>query len=201
MRGHENICSPRVYSTTATGLTDADGVKTVAAAPIALTTYSGAALNGAVQTAGFNFPRFVTITTAVNAATYNTTDAILITGTRSGVVTTATVTPTNAAGGETLTTTTPFDTVTSVRVPAQLQAAGGISIGVIDMGCRCEVNAGALGGEIPYREVKVNGAGDLLVRFYDGTTETIPCLAGDRESILVHRIYGTSTATPIVVYE
>ena len=200
MRGTETHSAPVAYATTAAGLTDADGVKTVAAAPIAATTYAGAALNGAVQAAGFEFPRYVTVTSTANAATYNTTDPIVVTGTRSGITFTAALQLTNAGGGETITSTIPFENVTSIAVPAQLQAAGGLAFGVVDMGCPLAAPAGVAGDPIPFRSVKVNGAGNLVVGWADGSTTTIPCLAGDREPVLAHRIYGTSTATPIVAY-
>jgi hypothetical protein len=202
MRGTETHSSPKVVSTTAAGLTDADGIKASIVTAVVASNYVGAALDGAVQAAGFGFPRYPTVASTANAATYNTTDPIVVTGTRSGVVSAVSLMLTAAGGGETITGATPLDTVTAIDVPAQLLAAvGAFTFGVVDMGCRCEVNAGALGQEIPYREVKVGGAGNLVVGFGDATTCTIPCVADEREPILVHRIYGTSTTTPITVYE
>lgn len=200
MRGTELHSSPRCYSSTAAGLTDADGIKTNEAAPIALTTYSGAQLNGAVQADGFMFPRYPTVLTALSAATYNTTDPIVVTGTRGGVVCTVELLLTDANGDETIIGTTPLETVTSIAVPAQLLAAGGLSFGVVDLGPFPVVLGGAIVGDAPYRAAKAAAAGTLVFGFPDGTTDTTTCIAGAVENVLFTRLYGTSSATPITVY-
>jgi hypothetical protein len=200
MRGYELHSSPRPYTTTAAALTDAVGIKTDAAAPVALTVYNGAALNGAVHAAGFVFPRYPTVLTAVSAATYNTTDPILVLGTRGGVAVTVPLLLTAAGGGETITGTTPLETITSITVPIQLQAAGGLSFGVVDMGPFPQVLAGVIGEDMPYRRAKATAAGTLVFGFDDGTTDSTTCVAGGIEDVLFYRLYGTSTATPITVY-
>lgn len=200
MRGFELNSSPRSYSTTAAGLTDADGIKTNAVCPIADTVYNGAALNGAVQAAGFSFPRYPTVVTIANPATYNTTDPIAVTGTRGGVVVTVSLQLTAAGGGETIAGNTPLETVTSIAVPAQLLAAGGLAFGVVDMGPTAIVSAGVVEKSVPYRRVKAAGAGTLVLGYEDGGTDTTMCVAGQIEDVLAMRIYGTSTATPITAY-
>jgi len=200
MRGNELHSSPRCYSSTAAGLTDTDGIKTVEQAPIALTTYSGAQLNGAVQVAGFEFPRYPSVTTTANAATYNTTDPIVVTGTRSGIVCTVDLLPLADGGGETIVGTAPLETVTSITVPAQLQAAGGLAFGVSGLGPFARVLGGAIVGNQPYRRAKAGSAGTLVLGFDDGTTDTTTCIAGAVEDVLFTSIGATSTATPITVY-
>jgi hypothetical protein len=188
--------SPRAYTSTAAGMTDADGIVTLLATQAVASVVNGAGLNGAVQAAGFQFPRYITVTTTVDAATYNTAEPIVVTGTRGGAVATVSLTLTAAGGGETITSATPLDSVTSIAIPAQLGAAGEFTFGVVDMGCPFDAN----GGETPFREVKVNGDGNLVVQFLDGSVVTVPCLTGDHETFIVRRIYGTSTCTPIVAY-
>lgn len=200
MRGTELHSSPRCYSSTAALLTDTDGIKTAEQAPIALTTYSGVDLNGAVHVAGFYFPRYPSVTTTASAATYNTTDPIVVTGTRGGIVCTVELLPTAAGGNETIVGTTPLETVTSIAVPAQLQAAGGLAFGVSGLGPFAEIVAGAIVGNEPYREAKAGGAGTLVLIFPDGTTDSPTCIAGEREPVLFEGIGATSTATPITVY-
>lgn len=200
MRGFELHSSPRTYTSTAALLTDTDGIKTAAAAPIAVTNYTGAALNGAVQAAGFVFPRYPTVTTTANAATYNTTDPILVTGTRGGVVVIVSLLLTAAGGGQTITGTTPLETVTNIRVPAQLQAAGGLAFGVVDLGPFADVKVNAVVGDVPYRAVKAGGVGTLVLGYADGGIDTLTCVEGAVEPVLAYRVYATSTATPITVY-
>lgn len=116
---------------------DADGVKTAAATPVALTRYAGAALDGAAITAGaFNggVPRAINVTTGAAVATYNTTDPILIEGVewRTGKAIVGQLLLTAANGGETIVGHTMFspDHPITIVVPAQLLAGGTLEFGV-----------------------------------------------------------------------
>lgn len=193
--------SPRSITTTAAGLDDADGiVLALGATPVVLTNLTGAALDGAVQADGFGFPRYIVVVAAASAATYNTTDPILVTGTRGGLVTTVSLLLTAAGGDETIVSDNPLETVTNIRIPAQLGAGGDFTFGVTDLGPQLEVRAGVAGRDLPYRRVKAGGIGDLVLGYGDGTTDIVTCVAGAVEDVYAYRVYATSTATPITVY-
>lgn len=200
MRGTELHSSPRCYTSTAALLTDTDGIKTNEVCPVAPTTYSGVALAGAVHVDGFYFPRYPSVTTAASAATYNTTDPIVVTGTRGGVVATVSLLLTDAGGDETIVGTTPLETVTSIAVPAQLQAAGGLSFGVWGIGPFARILGGVIVGNEPYRRAKACGAGTLIFIFDDASIDTTTCIAGAVERVLFAGISASSSADPITVY-
>lgn len=200
MRGTELHSSPRCYTSTAALLTDTDGIKTDQAGALIPQSFSGAALNGAVHVAGFYFPRYPSVTSTANAATYNTTDPIVVTGTRGGVVATVSLLLTAAGGNETIVGTTPLETIASIAVPAQLQAAGGLSFGVWGIGPFARVLGGAIVGNEPYRAAKACADGTLIFIFPDASIDTTTCIAGAVEKVLFDGISASSTATPITVY-
>ena len=200
MRGTELHSSPRCYTSTAALLTDTDGIKTDQAGALIPQSFSGAALDGTVHADGFYFPRYPSVTTAASVATYNTIDPIVVTGTRGGVVATVSLLLTDAGGDETIVGTTPLETVTSIAVPAQLQAAGGLSFGVSGIGPFAKVLAGAIVGNEPYRAAKACAAGTLVMIFPDATTDTTTCIAGAVEKVLFDGISASSTAGEITVY-
>jgi len=174
-------------------LGDTDGLKTAIATNVAAQSYSGAALNGALANPGpatLIVPMFVSVTTSVNAATYNTTDPILVTGTAfDGTVTTVSLTLTAAGGGETITSTLPLATVTTIATPAQLGGGGQFTFGV--------GNARFLE---PPRGVRAGAAGNLVLVDDLSVTDNHPCQLAEVPRVFVHQIGSGSTCFPITVY-
>jgi hypothetical protein len=109
---------------------DADAIITSFATTTSPDTRSGAELNGIIGAGEMDPPRGITISTTSDAATYNTTDPIVITGTFQGAVQTAEITLTQANGNETIETGKTFSTITSVAFPAQLTTNGAFTVGV-----------------------------------------------------------------------
>lgn len=122
------------YTFASADLSDANGVKTSAATVAAPTTYLPAVMDGAGITLGSlnKTARTVTATLAANAGSYST-DPIVITGRYGGDVVTSSLTPSDANGGETLYGDQPFDTITSIVIPAQVDTGGAFEFGVGDI--------------------------------------------------------------------
>lgn len=109
---------------------DPDAIKTSIATSTSLQTYTGAALNGAVGSGTVIAARLVSVTTAAAALAYNVTDPIVVTGTLdNGITFVDYITLTNTNGGETVTSSWNFATVTSIEVPAQLLTTGAFQFG------------------------------------------------------------------------
>lgn len=189
--------SPRTILVALADLADADGLKTSIATALTAQVYSGAALNGALANPGpavldappsGKGPRFFSVTTTTDAATYNTTDPIVVTGKYGGVAVTENILLTQAGGNETVLGNQPFDEVTSIAVPAQLTTDGAFTFGVSGVACK-----GPGGRQHPYRQVQAIGAGNLHVGYTGGFHDTIPMTDGQKETIEPVRIYADST--------
>lgn len=91
------------------------------------TTYAAADLLASTIATG---PRGILVTRAAAVGSY-TTDDIVVVGTAYGEPVTLTFTPLDADGGDTIASTEALglDTITSVTIPAQVDAAGAISLG------------------------------------------------------------------------
>ena len=128
--------SARVTLTFASGeLSDTDGVKSSAATVASETTYLPAVMNGAgINTSGvlLKTARTVTATLSANSGSYST-DAIVITGKYGGATVTSSLTPPDADGGVTLYGDQPFDQLTSIVIPAQVNTGGAFTFGVGDI--------------------------------------------------------------------
>src|SRR5574337_1095199 len=113
---------------------DADAIKTSVATVASAVSYSGAALNGAVGAGAITPTKTISVTSSVSAATYNTTDPIVITGTNErGEVITDSLLLTAAGGNETIGGKHAFKTVTKIDVPAQLGTGGAFTFGILDL--------------------------------------------------------------------
>lgn len=189
--------SPRTKTfATAAELADADAIKTLVATALTAQSYSGAALNGALANPGpavFDPPRFVSVTTTTDAATYNTTDPIVVTGTRNGEVVTESLVLTQAGGNETVIGDQPFDTVTQIDIPAQLTVNGEFTFGVSGVAER-KPNQ-------PYRQVRAIGAGNLHVGYAGGVEDTFAMADGEKDPILAERIYASGTTCGVKLYD
>ena len=177
--------------TYASAITVAAGIKTsfpTSASPQTFTTFNGSlSSSGAVS---LPFGQRVTITSTSSSGSY-TTNAITVTGTYNSVAQTDTVTPLTANGNESLKTTKPFDTVTSVALPAQVNTSGAWTIGVDDL---VPVQ--------PFRRFYVGAAGNVVVKFQDSTTDTVSIAGAPwMEDIIAPEIVGSgTTAFPLRVY-
>lgn len=131
--------SARVTHTFASAdLNDVNGVKTSAATIASETTYLPAVMNGAgINTSGvlLKTARTVTATLSANSGSYSTS-AIVITGKYGGETVTSSLTPSDADGGETLYGDQPFDLITSIVIPAQVNTSGAFEFGVGDICAR-----------------------------------------------------------------
>ena len=116
---------------------DVDAIKVALVPPIADTTYSDVALNGALDAQKL-YMRVPTVTTSASVGTFNTDDFILFNGwDATDHPRTLKVRLTDPDGGETVLPLESdngpqlgIDKVSSIFVPAQLLAAGTISFGV-----------------------------------------------------------------------
>lgn len=203
MRLHDLSSSPRTHTKAASdgGLWDTDALKTsVATDNVAAHTYSGAALNGAAANPGpavLSPPRFFSVSTTADVATYNTTDPIIVTGTYDGQTVTEELTLTQAGGNEYLVGDQPFDTIVSVYVPVQLTANGAFTFGLDGLA------AGKVNGQQQFfRAVRANAAGNVKLGYRDGSTDIRPMQAYERDPIAPIRVYGSpSTTVEVTVYE
>lgn len=194
---HAGTLNPATFTRTiVTGqLGDANGIKLSFATPVAVTTYSGVTLDGALANPGpadllVRVPFRVTITTGASIGTYNTTDPILITGTNEdGAVQTESVYLTAVNGNETITSTLGSLTVVSLRFPAQLDALGAIIIG-----------SGNARLTRVARLVRAGSIGTIVPVYDDGSTDSLPCQLAEKHDIFLRELSSTSTAWPITLY-
>lgn len=119
----------------------ANAIKLSIATALAKQEYSGAALNGAIGAALIAPECLITATSSAFAATYNTTDPILVDGlTVDGKAVQAKIFLTLAGGGETRQSDIALAYVTKITVPAQLTTSGAFTFGIGDIvllgGCR-----------------------------------------------------------------
>lgn len=202
MRLSDLSSSPKTITKAASdgNLWDTDALKTsVATDDAAAHTYSGAALDGAAANPGpavLSPPRFFSVSTTTDAATYNTTDPIVVTGTYDGQVVTEELTLTQAGGNEYLVGDQPFDTIESVYVPIQLTTNGAFTFG-LDGYAAGKVN----GQQQFFRQIRANAAGNVKLGFRDGTTDIRPCQAYEHDPVAPIRVYGSpSTNVEVTIY-
>lgn len=186
---HDTFCSPRPFSRAsgsgAGGVEDTDGIKTSAATPVVDTTYTTANFNGADAQAylnsGLGPARTVSVTTGASVGTYRigAGEAIVVTGTYAGKTVTESLALTATGGGETIRGSQPFDTVTSIFVPDQVNGSGTFQFGVQDV-------CGPKGR--PFRAIKVHIDGTPTLTFQDGVTDALPMQAHVVESVLVYKV-------------
>lgn len=173
----------RTVSIAAADLNDTDAVLTALAsdntpASLALSDLDGAGIVD--QTVGGlqPLPRTLTVSTTASAATYNTSDPIVIRGRRGGKEVFEEFLLTDAGGNETIRGKQAFDTVIgnadgdpAVFVPLQLDAGGDISIGFGDICCPL--------GQL-FAGVELHALGTLNVQYGDGDGSPVdakPCAA------------------------
>lgn len=168
----------RTVSYASTELDDVDGVLeaiATAAEAVALSAadYDGAAVttDGTAWLKGL--PRSITITLSAAVGSY-ATDPIVLTGTRNYAAVTESLTPTTADGDEILRGTQLFDAPPSIAVPAQVDTAGTIAIGV--------GNIGVPAHERRFAAVKAAAAGTLNLDYGDAT-DALPASAGEIEPV------------------
>lgn len=93
-------------------------------------------LGGAISENGTDqkYPRNVTVTTTVRTATYDIVDPIVVTGTnQDGTTITENLALTQVDGGETVTGSIFFSSITTIEVPAQTTALGAFTFGVANV--------------------------------------------------------------------
>lgn len=199
MRPGSTGSSPRTYTfAAAADLADADGIKTLVATALTAASYDGADFNGALGAGPIAFapPRYPSVTTTADAATYNTTDPIVFTGTRGGRPATVEILLTQAGGNETVIATEPLDTLETIDVPAQLTVNGEFTFGWSGIACKKHADV-----EHPFRQVRAMGAGNLHVGYIGGAEDTFAMTDGEKDAIEVRRIYATNTTCGVKLYE
>ena len=187
-------------------LVDADGLVLSVASNVAIQTYSGASLDGTFANPGpasFRMPRGISVTTSASGATYNTTDAIVITGTdENGDALVENITLANAGGSELQVTAAGFLTLTSIVTPAQLGGGGAFTFGVRDV---------VLSNARPARQVRHGAAGDILLGFAGDDLSALTAgqyrdivtgIEAERHDAFILRVYGAATTTsdPVTIY-
>lgn len=148
--------------------------------------------NGALGGGPFTLTRNVTVKTSTSAATYNTTDPIVFTGTDLyGEVLTEELTLTAAGGNETVVGLKAFKTVTQIDVPVQSDTTGTFKFGVQD----AFVTEQCV-------DLRVGTAGNLKVTHNNDAVDTFSMANGEHISISPKKIWGTSatTAQDIIVF-
>jgi len=185
----------------AANLADVDAFKSAAATPTSAVTYSAADLDGVLANPGPStdakmlVPRYPSVTSTANAATYNTTDAIQFHGTYGGESVTRSATLTDANGDETIIADGPLDTLTSIDVPAQLLAGGTLAFGFSGIGRRRR-------NGVDQRLVFYPAAdGTVKVGYPDGITDSMPVQAYLVAPASPYRIYADTTDVGITVLE
>jgi hypothetical protein len=193
----------RTITLATTDLVDADGIKTSIATAATAQSYTTAALNGALVFSNTGEPRFAgflelasypTVTASANGGSYVVGSAIEFVGTYAGQPVTRTALLTTANGGETVFANGPIDTVTTIRVAAQVNTGGAFTFGFSGVCPRKKADGhlrkwGLVGG----------GSGNLVVGYPLGG-DTLVTTAGQQHPVAVSRIYAT-TAVPVTIYE
>lgn len=166
-------------------------IKTSIATAVAPQTYTGVALNGATGAGVLPFPQTISATSASHSGSYIVGSPITVTGLDAlGAVQTDTITLTLVNGNETISTVKAFASVTSIVVPAMNDTAGAFTFGVNDIIVPS-----------PFRQLRAGSAGNVVVGYVGGFTDTLPCLQGERHDVLALSIKNTlTTALPLTVY-
>lgn len=203
MRQSDLGSSARSYTYTAAdgSLWDLNGIKQSVATDTADHTYSAATLDGVLANPGpaaLDPPRYASVTTGAHAATYKTgsTHAIVVTGTYGGATVTENLLLTNAGGGETIVGDQPFDTITSIFVPAQNDALGTFQFGVDGVASKMRSDE-----RLVFRAVRANAAGNVKMGF-ETYTDTVAFNSHELLPVAPTRIYGTpGTDCAVMIFE
>lgn len=182
-----------LWSRTVTTIAVANAIKASIATVAAPASYSTSGLNGAIGQAEFAVPQNVTVTTSSHGGSYAIASPIVITGLDPyGAVITENLTLTATGGGETIAGTKSFAQVTQIDIPAMTDTGGAFTFGVGDI---------LLPSGNVFREVRGNSAANVKVGFIDGTSDTIPCTAGEHHKVAANRVYNTgTTVSSVTVY-
>lgn len=148
---------------------------------------------GALAGGPFNTTRTVSVTTTTHASTYNIVDPIVVTGTDlAGNIITENLALTLVNGNETIVGLKGFLTVTSIAIPAQVDALGTFTFGVKDVilttGCR---------------RFRCGTTGNIKVTcLQDSALDTIPSVqAGELIELAITKLWGsTTTAQNITIF-
>lgn len=190
------IFARRTKTYAAGAVADADGVKTSfsgSTSPVTLTT---ADFNGAAIASGgvLDLPRTVSITYS-NTSNAFSTSPVVVTGKRGGETVTENLTTANDDGNTTVFGSQPFDTISTIALPAMATGTGTITIGVADI---CAPAGGTFQG------VEVAAAGTLYVQYGEGSGVTdaivIPeALVGFVKTIAPTRVLTATSETTVGV--
>lgn len=188
---HKKGSATRTVSVSTAELNDVDGIIAAFATSTSPVVKSGAGLNGAALDANKVFkplPRAVTITTGTQAATYNTSDPIVVTGRRGAEPTTEELMLTLAGGNETVRGTKAFDRIDSIGFPAQLGGGGQFEVGVGDV-------CGHAGDKLCFL-LRATAIGYVRVRYdADGVHEhSLPVVADKDEWVAPLRVIADQAA-------
>ena len=193
---HSVFYPARRTATYTTSPTDADGIKLSVATSLTAVTYSAATLDGVLGNPGpavvAKLPMNVSIATTSDAATYNVTNPIVVTGTSgNGQVQTENIYLTATNGNETVVGLLGFATVVSVAFPAQLTTNGAFTVGVLDTVL-----------SPPGRRIRGGAtAGGVSLVFDDGTADVHPFVEGEHLDVWVSKVvWATTTSTTFTVY-
>jgi hypothetical protein len=178
------------WTSVAADPTDDDAIKLSIATSVSAAVYSGAALDGVIGAGALNPTSLIDVTTGAHAATYNTTDPIVIEGTDwFGNFLTDSVLLTAAGGGEGVSSTKAFATVTKISVPAQLGALGTFKFG-----------RGALAFQPATRAFEAGAAGSFKLFSATGKAATVTLPVNGYRQMAVSKIDKTNATFPYIVY-
>lgn len=202
MRLGDVAVSPVILPLTASTVLDADAIKTSVATVAAITTYSGAALNGAAVTAGVATPapsglvgvsQHPIAVASSNAGSYVVNSTVVFTGTRDGRPATSTATVTSADGALTYVGASPLDTVTSITIGAQVNTSGAWTFGFNDIVCPRRG-----GCDEPFRMLRPTSTGNVVIVDGSGRSVTVPVVSGGPdEPVDIYRVKFSSTSTTV----
>lgn len=197
MRLHDQYTSPRPITITTANILDAAAIKTSIATVAAITTYTGAALNGADANPGpayptpdghTDVPQYPLAVAAANAGSYVNGSTIVFTGLYGGKSTQRTATVVGTDGSATFIADGPLDSVISITIGAQVNTGGSWTFGFTDIGAWCEY------AELnPCRAVRANDAGVIASVDDAGHTDLTPFTAGQFMAIAPSRIVASTT--------
>lgn len=202
MLSTSSASSPRPANFVTANIVSANAIKTSIATAASIQTYTGGALNGAHLTpypdSKTGYAQWPTATASSSAGSYINGSTIVFTGTYNGVVTTRTATVVGTDGNAVFMADGPLDgAVTSIVVGAQTNTGGAWTFGWDDLQCPYRINKLEA-----WREVRAGSSANIAVVLPDGSVEVLPCVPGEHQPIMVHRIRrALTTATPITLYE
>lgn len=163
----------RTKTYAASAVADADGIKTSFSGSTDPVTYDVSDFDGAAISSGvLDLPRTVSLTYS-NTPNAFSTSPVVVTGKRGGETVTESLTTADDDGNTTVFGSQPFDTISSIALPAMATTTGTITIGVADI---CAPAGGAFCG------VQLAADGTLYVQYGEGLplTDAIPVVIANR---------------------